>query len=315
MDTLPATLRRSAAYHLGWQGTDGLPARAGAGKALRPALVLLAAAAVGGNPQAAVGAAVAVELVHNFSLVQDDVMDGDRTRRHRPTVWVVFGIGEAILLGDALLTLAFEVLAATEHPRVGEQGAVLRAAVQDLLEGQSADLAFERRDHVEVGEYQSMARGKTAALLGAAAALGACCGGGDTAQVQALRRFGADVGLAFQFVDDLLGIWGDPAVTGKPDRSDLANRKKSLPVVAALASGGGAATELGALYAAERELSAGELARAAELIELSGARAFTQAQAAALLTRAIASLDTAGCEPTARDDLVGLAHQMVHRDH
>jgi geranylgeranyl diphosphate synthase type I len=315
VDTLPGSLRRAASYHFGWQDTDGAPVRVVGGKALRPSLVLLGAAVVGGNPDAALGAAAAVELVHNFSLVQDDVMDGDRVRRHRPTVWAVFGVGEAILLGDALLTLAFDLLAATAHPRADELGAMLRTAVQQLLEGQSADLALERRSEVNVAEYWDMARGKTAALLGASVALGALCGDGQPAQVRALKRFGADLGLAFQLVDDLLGIWGDPAVTGKPVRSDLANRKKSLPVLAALTAKGSPAGELARLYGIDRELSQAELARAADLIEAAGGRAVAQRRAEQLLSSSLARLDLGSWSPGPREDLVALARHLVHRDH
>ncbi len=210
--------------------------------------MLLAAAAAGGSPREAVPAAVAVELVHNFSLLHDDVMDGDATRRHRPTAWRLFGIGAAILAGDALLTLALDVLAASGHPASGQAMRMLSAAVQDLVEGQSSDVAFERRDEVGLAECERMAASKTAALIGCACALGALFGGGDPERVQRLRVFGEHVGLAYQHVDDLLGIWGDPAATGKPVYSDLRSRKKSLPVVFALTSDTAGGRELAALY-------------------------------------------------------------------
>ncbi|SBW18516.1 polyprenyl synthetase [Candidatus Protofrankia californiensis] len=222
VDTLPESTRRIAAYHFGWVDADGTPAAGPAGKSLRPTLVLLCAAAVGGRPEDAIDVAAAVELVHNFSLIHDDVMDRDRTRRHRPTVWAVFGVPEAILLGDALLTLAFDVLRSAP----AEQAARLRCAVQQLCDGQSADVAFERRAEVSMAEYAAMARGKTAALFSCVTALGGLCGNGTTRQVEFLRRFGEELGVAFQLADDLMGIWGDPQRAGKPVCSDAKIRDR-----------------------------------------------------------------------------------------
>ncbi len=220
-----------------------------------------------GVASAAVPAAVAIELVHNFSLLHDDVIDGDVTRRHRPTAWSVFGRSAAILAGDSLLTLAFDVLAASGHPDSREGMRILSAAVQSLVEGQSLDVAFEDRQDIELAECEVMARGKTGALISAACAIGALFGGARSGQVEHMRAFGAELGLAFQLVDDLLGIWGDPAVTGKPVYSDLHNRKKSLPVVAALRSKTTAAQELHELYHADWPLSGVDVERAAALID------------------------------------------------
>lgn len=301
---LPPPMRPIARHHFGWD--DG----GGGGKAVRPALVLLAAQAVGAAAHRAVPAAVAVELVHNFSLVHDDVMDGDATRRHRATVWKVFGVGPAILAGDALLALATRLLA--DQP---EGLRALMTAVLDLIDGQSADLAFEERDSVGADECRAMAAGKTGALLGCACALGALVGGGSPGQVARLRAFGEEVGLAFQFIDDLLGIWGEPAVTGKPVYSDLRNRKKSLPVVAALASGTDEGRELAALYRTADALSAPQLVRAAELVDRAGGRAWSRAQADELLARALAQLRAAEPRQRAGAELEALAQLITRRDH
>jgi geranylgeranyl diphosphate synthase type I len=309
--TLPAAVAPIAGYHFGWLDADGRPARAGAGKAVRPALVAAAATAVGGDPAAAVPAAAAVELVHNFSLLHDDVMDSDPTRRHRPTAWTVFGTGPAILAGDALLTLAIDVLAGSGHPAAGPGVRVLCAAVQGLVDGQVADLDFERRAHVEVAECLAMAGGKTAALLGCSTALGALFGGAPQ-HAALLDRAGRELGLAFQYVDDLLGIWGDPAVTGKPVGSDLRNRKKSLPVVAALTSGTAAGRELAALYGGEDEFDDAAVTRAADLVDGSGARDWCREQVDLLLDTA---LHRFAALPGAVDDLVALAHLVARRDH
>ncbi len=206
---MPLATQRITNYHFGWEDEEGAPTRADGGKALRPALVLLASQAVGGTAEAAVPAAVAVELVHNFSLLHDDVMDCDLTRRHRATAWSVFGLGPAILAGDALLSLAFDVLVDSGNQRAGEAARMLGSAVQELVDGQLADSSFETRDDVVLSECVRMAQLKTGALLGCSTALGALFGGGRAEQVDHLRLFGEDLGLAYQYVDDLLGIWGD----------------------------------------------------------------------------------------------------------
>jgi len=314
VDGLPGSLRRLAGYHFGWWDERGTPTEADSGKALRPALVLLSASAIGGAPAGAVPAAVAVELVHNFSLLHDDVMDGDATRRHRPTAWAVFGVNAAILAGDALLTLAFDVLAHSGHPAVPEAGRALGAAVVDLLAGQSVDLAFEERAEVGLAECVGMAAAKTGALLGCSAGLGAMFAGGRPDRVGHVTEFGRQLGLAFQYVDDLLGIWGDPLVTGKPVHSDLTSRKKSLPVVAALGTGTPAGRELAALYCDDRPLAGADLARAAKLIELTGARNWCRAEADRLLVSALGSLVQARPATRARAELTNLARLAVRRD-
>ncbi|MGH3785772.1 MAG: polyprenyl synthetase family protein [Pseudonocardiaceae bacterium] len=330
VDTLPPAMRRIASYHFGWSTEHGQPddasgvkatrvkgtgVNAAGGKAIRPALVLLSAQAVGGVPAGAVPAAAAVELVHNFSLLHDDVIDGDITRRHRPTAWSVFGLNAAILAGDALLTLALDVLATSGHPAATDGTRVLSAAVQDLVEGQSVDLAFEQRTQVELAECRRMAEGKTGALIRCACALGALFGGGGPEQVQCLRSFGAHLGLAFQHVDDLLGIWGDPAVTGKPVYSDLRSRKKSLPVVAALTSGTPSGRELAALYHGDQPLTGTDLARAADLIDIAGGRAWSQTQVDDLLAQAMRDVHAAGPTTQAIGELGALARLATHRDH
>ncbi|GHJ48417.1 dimethylallyltransferase [Catellatospora sp. TT07R-123] len=313
VDRLPSSMRRIAGYHFGWYDADGAPAGADAGKAMRPAFTLAAAEAVGGSAADAVPAAVAVELVHNFSLLHDDVMDGDVTRRHRPTAWSVFGQASAILAGDALLSLAYDVLTGCGHPAAPQAGRMLHAAVLELIDGQATDVAFEERDDVTLAECRIMAEGKTAALLGGACALGGLLGGADPDRVAGLRAFGTRLGLAFQYVDDLLGIWGDPAVTGKPVHSDLHSRKKSLVVVTALTSGTPAGRELDRLYRLDRALSEAEAVQAADLIEAAGARTAGRSAANELLADAMSALHTARPQPHGAAALHALARMATHR--
>ncbi len=301
---LPVQVRTIIDHHFGW--SDGAPG----GKAVRPTLAVASALAVGGQPDSGVRAGVAVELVHNFSLIHDDVMDGDDMRRHRPTVWRLFGVNSAILAGNALLSLAFDLAAEDGKYAVRE----LDAGVQQLLHGQLADLSFEVRSTVSSEEYERMAAAKTGALLGASCALGALVSGGSAKQVVALRNFGERIGTAFQLVDDLLGIWGEQNATGKPVRSDLRNRKKSAPVLRALNSEGAAARALRQLYEADQPLSEADLERAADLVELAGARHATQARVRTLYSEAVDYLAQASFDPTATQELVGIARRMTDRD-
>jgi len=312
---LPGRARRVASYHFGWEDADGAPIRAGGGKTIRPALVLLTAEAVGGAAATALPAALAVELVHNFTLLHDDVIDGDETRRHRATAWRVFGVDSAILAGDALHSFAFETLATDGHPAALRALGTLSHAIVEVLQGQADDVAFERRADVTLAEVLTMAGQKTGALLSAATALGAAYGGGSPDQIAVLRRFGARLGLAFQLVDDLLGIWGDPGVTGKPVHSDLHNRKKTAPVVAALASGTTAGAELTTLYHRDQPLTDEEAALAAGLIEAAGGRAWTVRRAEEELERALTELDAAAPIHPAAAELRSLARLVTERDH
>ncbi|MFD8301262.1 family 2 encapsulin nanocompartment cargo protein polyprenyl transferase [Streptomyces sp. NPDC059690] len=315
IDSLPGSMRRIALYHFGWEGADGTPSAGNSGKAIRPALVLTAATALGGPAAAgaAVRAAAAVELVHNFTLLHDDVMDRDTTRRHRPTAWTVFGDADAILAGDALQALALGLLAEDPHPAAAAAAARLAACVVELCAGQHADTALERRrpGEVRLDEVLTMAEAKTGALLGCACALGALYAGAGDEHVEALDAFGRQAGLAFQLIDDVIGIWGDPRRTGKPAGADLAARKKSLPVVAALTSGTPAAAELAELYAAPYEKE--DVALTALAVERAGGRDWAQDEAADRMARAMDELSRAVPDPEAAGGLLALAEFVTRR--
>ncbi|MBM7771868.1 geranylgeranyl diphosphate synthase type I [Actinokineospora baliensis] len=308
---MPYPMRRIACYHFGWSDAFGSPVHTDSGKMVRSALALLCARAVGGDPTSAIPAAVAVELVHNFSLLHDDIMDGDRTRRHRGAAWTVFGVPAALLAGDALWALALRVLAAAPH--ADRSLPILTDALWWLMDGQSADADFPHRTEVTVAECEAMAAGKTGSIMGCACALGALLGGGTTGQIAALREMGEQLGLAFQLVDDLLGIWGDPGTTGKPG-GDLVNRKKTLPVVAALNSGTAAGVELAAFYRGDRALTESEQTHAAHLIQSAGGRDWAQLEAERRLAEATTLLTRANPHPGAAEALATLATHLAHRD-
>ena len=228
-----------ARYQLGQVDADGTPASTDRGKALRPTLCLLMCEALGGDLEAALPAAAGLELLHNFTLVHDDVMDDDRTRRHRPTVWVIWGRPQAIDAGDLLHVLA--TLGVLRSGGDGASATLVRDATEVVTqgcrlvtEGQHLDIAFETDDHVGVADYLDMVARKSAALFAVAFELGAVFAGNDLATRAACREYGRELGIYFQIRDDTLGIWGNPAVTGKPVGADIQKRKKTLPIIHSL---------------------------------------------------------------------------------
>lgn len=234
----PPELYRMVRYHLGWEDAQGRATGDG-GKAVRPALCLLACEGAGGDWRNALPAAAALELVHNFSLVHDDIQDRDEERRHRPTVWSVWGEAQAINAGDALLALArLAVLGLIEGDvrpaTVMEAARILDERTLEVVEGQVMDLEFEQHLDVGVEDYLTMIGKKTGALFSASLALGALAGGAEPTTIEAAGRFGRLLGIGFQVRDDIMGVWGAESETGKRPASDIRRRKKSLPVVYAL---------------------------------------------------------------------------------
>ena len=311
---LSPEVRPLVEYHFGLVDEAGRPVVGGngSGKGVRPALALLSAEAAGAPARVGVPGAVAVELVHNFSLLHDDVIDCDHERRHRRTVWSLFGIGRAIIAGDALLALAQQVLLEA-GPESARASLCLAEATSAMIAGQALDMAFESLQGIDVDRCLTMEAGKTGALLGCASSLGAVLAGAPERVTAALNEYGFQLGLAFQAVDDLLGIWGDPSTTGKPAGSDLRQHKKTLPIAAALAAGDGLADELSMLLNVE-VLDERQVARAAELVERCGGRAIATDEARGRLAAALAALDGAPILPRAREELAEVAGFVVARE-
>lgn len=299
---------------MGWIEADGTPIPNGGGKGIRPALAVLSAEAVGGEASVAIDGAGAVELIHNFSLIHDDIIDGDVARRHRPTVWTIWGEGDAIIVGDAMQTLGFELLLTGSGSERVEAARRLVRGTSAMIAGQSADMSFERRSDVTFEDCLEMEANKTGALLAFSSSVGAVLAGGDSASIDALTEFGAAMGLAFQAVDDVLGIWGDPKVTGKAVGNDLRERKRSMPVTAALHSGHAAVTEIASLYAGD-ELSGEQIAHLSDLIEDAGGRERTEAEAQKQLAIALEALDGGDFESGPKAELSELAQFIVGRTH
>ena len=231
---------RMLTYHMGWTGEGA--GREATGKRIRPLILLLATASAGADWKPALPAAAAVELVHNFSLVHDDVQDNSEKRRGRPTVWTKWGIPMAINVGDAMFVISNQAIMGLvrEHPAstVVRAATILHDTCLNLTRGQYLDMSYEERNDLGIEDYWPMVGGKTSALLSACTHIGALLGNAREGEQEAYRQFGYHLGLAFQVQDDILGIWGDEALTGKSAASDLVEGKNSLPVLYALGKQG-----------------------------------------------------------------------------
>ncbi|MCB9175649.1 MAG: polyprenyl synthetase family protein [Caldilineae bacterium] len=310
-------LYRHLRYHLGWSDRAGRPVEERGGKGIRPLLCLTACAAVGGDPERATGMAAAIELTHEFSLIHDDLEDRDRQRRGRDTLWTVVGEAQAINAGDALFSIARQQIADPRSELAAEQ--LLRAyqrydaACLELAEGQFLDIDFETAEAVAIEAYLKMVEGKTGALLGAAAALGALAGGAGEAEADAFDRFGRALGVGFQMQDDVLGIWGDPERTGKPAGNDLARRKRSLPVLLA-AELPELAAPLEALYGSGGAPAPDAVAVLSAAMDAAGIRAQASRVAEAQANAALDALSSLSLVDAPRRALEALVIGAVRRD-
>ena len=292
-DAPTAGLYAMCRYHLGLDGSGS------SGKRLRPLLGLLAYASIVGDHRAALPGAAAVELGHNFSLVHDDIEDGDTERRHRPTLWALHGIPQAINAGDLLFTLSRKALHRLTDLGFPDAKVLRLMRLHDdtclaLCEGQYLDIwASERAEPMSVELYFDMIGRKTAALIAASVEAGAVLATDDEAVVGRYRAFGWALGIAFQLNDDLLGIWGEQALTGK-EPTDVARHKMTLPVIYAFEHA--SQSDRMGLEAVWRTESPddGLVAAAVALIEKLGGRDYTRDQARAYRDRALAELDAAG---------------------
>ncbi|MBN1656824.1 MAG: polyprenyl synthetase family protein [Anaerolineae bacterium] len=307
-------------YHLGWADERLQPIQARTGKRLRPMLCLLACQAAGGDPSHALPAAAAVELIHNFSLVHDDIEDGSHYRRGRRAVWDIWGAAQAINVGDGLYVLAhfaLHRLASKGIPanRIVAAAATFNHACITLCEGQYFDMTFEDRLDVDLQQYLNMIRRKTATLLATSTRLGALVGTEDPATAEHLTRFGEQLGMAFQIQDDILGTWGDEQVTGKSAATDIRDKKKTLPIVYVLNHPDErySAWQLVDLYKQTGPLDQAGIDAALALLERTGARQYADAVAGEYYTQAMQSLDAIDGEAEAVAALRELAQSLLAR--
>jgi len=311
-------------YHRGWADGSLRPITLAAGKRIRPLLCLMSCAAVGGDPTSALPAAAAVEILHNFSLVHDDIQDGDETRRHRPTLWALWGVPQAINVGDGMFALAYASLVRAKVSSsidllpdpAGNNSWTLKTFERfteiciRLTEGQHLDLSFEEREDVTAAEYLRMIEGKTAALIAGSLALGAQFGGAGHRKSECLYQFGHNIGMAFQIQDDILGIWGDPEVTGKPAGNDILRRKKSLPLLYGLehpTHGDG----IRSLW--RRGIREDELPDAIALLDRTAARNWSEEQVRRYHSKGRQALQEGMDDESDSSLLLGLAGRLLQR--
>jgi geranylgeranyl diphosphate synthase type I len=294
-------------YHLGWVDQKFQPIRADTGKRIRALLTCASCVAVGGDWRDVAPAAAGIELVHNFSLIHDDIEDDADERRGRSALWKIWGQAQGINAGDAMFVLArLALYPLADRPRYALVQHIFDQATFALTQGQYLDLEFESRPQVTLDDYFKMIGGKTAALISAATHIGAIVGTANATAHHALAQFGYAVGLAFQIVDDILGIWGDPALTGKSASSDIISKKKSLPAIYALSH----SNELRTLYA-KPVLAPNDVASALEHFSRVGAREYAQRLADGYIRQSLAALNPLSIESTV--ELRRLASSMVDR--
>jgi geranylgeranyl diphosphate synthase type I len=304
-------------YHLGWCDEQFRPLardqrRRHGGKKLRGVLCILACEAAGGEGRTAAPGAAAIEFIHNFSLIHDDVEDHDTERRHRPTVWALWGVPQAVNAGSnmqALVTLAGLRLAdhKVRPATVVEAVRTLTHAMLAMTEGQYLDIGFQDCWEISVADNLRMASGKTAALASAMMRVGALLGTDDPGRIEALTDFGRAFGLAFQARDDYLGIWGDSALTGKPVGSDILRGKRSLPIVYGLAH-----ADRGPVL--REKLAVRDVQGVLAELEASGARTFVEETVRHQTAEAVAALERSGPPSPPRDALHAIASQALGRE-
>ena len=308
-------------YHMGWLDEDLRTLPAGSGKAVRPSLSLYACDALGGNPELAISPAVSVELIHNFSLIHDDIQDGDIERRHRPTVWYKWGHSHGLNSGTAMNAIAnLEIVGDCRRPLSPEKriaiSRVLTSACVQMIEGQTLDLGYEQKPRVSVDEYLVMIQKKTGALLETSLMVGALAATDDAASLESMHQFGHAIGRLFQVRDDMLGVWGNPKATGKPAASDLHRRKKSLPVVHALQStDSSAASRFASLYKSQEPFSEVDIHELLGVMENLGSRAYCQRLAKQEAHKAVEALQAIPGPAVARTDGNAFVRFLLEREY
>jgi geranylgeranyl diphosphate synthase type I len=308
----PSTLRfhEMLTYHMGWTGPGAGPQASG--KRIRPLLLLLTSAACGKDWMPALPAAAAVELVHNFSLVHDDVQDNSDVRRGRATVWKNWGVPMAINVGDALFVIANLAVVdlSRSHPPelVMHSARILNTICLDLTRGQFLDMSYEERSDLSMNEYWPMIGGKTSALLSACTQIGALIGGASESIQDAYRQFGYHLGLAFQIQDDILGIWGNEQATGKSASSDLVEGKNSLPILYGLENSQDFRERWGS-----RPVNLDQVKPLSDLLEKIGARHFAELQIREQTSLALSHLEKAMPGGDAGKALWELTNRLLNR--
>ncbi len=312
VSALEPTLARICSYHLGFVDEHGDPSGAASGKMTRAALMTAAAEGVGLRPEDVRFQAAALELLHNSTLIHDDIIDADELRRGRPAAWKVFGAGLAILAGDALQALALQVVVDDPGPGRAEISSAFAEALRLVLAGQSRELTVRLGSGAGIAEYDRIVEEKTSALLQCALVTPALRAGRPEHVLAALRGAGRHLGLAFQILNDVEDIWGDPAVTGKPVRGDIQRRNPSFPVLAALSAGSPVSERLRGLWHSDGTTAA-HLREMADLTEEAGGRRTAERLSRDHLDSALEHLGRSELSPAASAELTALFDRIVNR--
>jgi geranylgeranyl diphosphate synthase type I len=298
------------AYQFGYVDEALRPIDESSGKRFRPLLCLLACEGVGGTVHQALTVAASIEILHNFSLVHDDIVDHDATRRHRPTVWKLWGEAQGINVGDGMFAIAGRAIL----DGLADPGIVLDIArrfgdtARALTEGQYLDMSFESQPNVRVDQYSVMVANKTGSLIEFSLWAGARIGGADAPTLTAISEFGSELGKAFQIRDDISGIWAPQDRTGKEPGKDLQNQKKTLPVLLAAER---AHEPFRSVLAAYVQSESADISHVMDALDETGARPYAEERVDAHLSRARQALSEARISPTHVSALLDVASELT----
>ncbi len=307
-------------YHMGWIDESGRTRKETAGKRLRPVLCLLACQALGGQWRQALPVAAAIELVHNFSLIHDDIQDSSTERRGRPTIWYIWGQPQAINVGDCMHALALSSLlrledTGTTHAKMVRAARIMGEASLRLSEGQYRDLSYENHLDIKINDYLSMINGKTAALFRCSLEIGAIMATDNESQISHMRSYGQALGMTFQVHDDVLSIWGDEKTTGKSNASDIRSKKKTLPVIYALEKAKGEdGKRLRQIYQQET-IDTTDIDDVMHLLNKIDARSYAQATSMKYYREALSELDAANISQPEKVALQEIAKFLLEREY
>lgn len=307
-------------YNMGWVDIEGNPCAATEGKALRPTLCLFGCEATGGSINKAMPAAIALELIHSFSLIHDDIQDHDETRHHRPTLWAKWGVPKALVAGNIL-----RVVADTSLQRLVDEGVeidqalavvgMLTEAYLEMIEGQYLDISYEGRPDIAIDDYLNMISKKTGALIRCAVNLGAVIGTRDETTIEAFRVFGRSLGYVFQIRDDVLGVWGNEETTGKPVGADIRRKKNSLPVVYAMSQADPEDKQLLDCIYQKEQLSDDDVSAVLNVMERVNVKGYAQKLAQEHSDIALEALAGVELAPDMRRETEDLVHFLLVRQH
>jgi geranylgeranyl diphosphate synthase type I len=318
IDSYPSALCNMLRYHMGWQDEHGHSCSRESGKFVRSALCILSNQAVSGDISQVIPAAAAVELIHNFSLIHDDIEDASDERHHRPTVWKLWGQSQAINAGDAMFTLAYLALLRLKEKGISEEkvaGSIkmLSLACLELCDGQYLDIEYEDRLDITTEDYLDMAAKKTAALFAVSTALGAYLGSEDSKLVDSFQSFGKELGIAYQIFDDILGIWGTGENIGKPV-SDISQRKKTLPVVYGLQNSRGEERKRLEKIYCQKSIEGEDITEVTNILDHSGARDYAENLAEQYYHKALVHLEASGLDTSRQAPLKEVICFLLKRD-